>query len=215
MKRWNIGLLAAGLAFCGTASAVDVGVMETAEPIQPKQFKLSAYPLGFDRRGTDDDEGAFAVGLGYGLPYGLDVEGLVARSDVGTYYGSDVEWSAWRHLNWVNFSFGGGIHTVDLDGGGLVSGIDTTAIFTFSPTQRLDLNAALDASFEDVNVDEGSPLPSDARFRADNEFETVYFAPGLEFQLTRHLDLLAEVGVGLNGTSDDYAGAGMSWYFGR
>lgn len=211
MNASRLGLLAAGLAFSGAAAALDVGVMESAESIDPNYFKLGAYPLGFERDGAQDDDGAFAVSLGYGLPYGLDVEGLFATSDEGSYFGSDLEWSAWRKETWIAFSFGGGLHFIDLERGGTVNGLDTTAIFSFTPRPGLDLNAALDASFEDVNVD---GVAGGGRYGADDTYEIAYFAPGLEYSLTRQLDVLAEAGVGLNGSSDDYLSAGLSWYFG-
>lgn len=206
----NLGLVAA-LALAGPAWAADFGVMETAEPIEPRAFKLVGFPMLTDR---DDGagEGAFAVGLGYGLPHGLDVEGQVARDDIATYFGSDLEWNAWTGHR-MRVSIGGGVHTVDLDDGGTANGVDSTAIFTYTPVRRLDLNAALDASFEDVDGGDGTEPALPERWRTDNQYETYYFAPGLEYQLTRSLDLLAEAGLGLSGASDDYASAGLSWYF--
>ena len=163
-------------------------------------------------RDNGDEEGSFAVGLGYGLPFGLDVEGQVARDDIATYFGSDVEWNAWTGHR-MKVSVGGGAHTVDLDGGGSANGADTTAIFTYTPVRHLDVSAALDASYEDVNA--GSALEPNlpVRWRSDNQYETAYFVPGLEYQITRNLDVLAEGGLGLNGESDDYLSAGLSWYF--
>ena len=213
MKK-TFGVLAS-LALCGSASAADFGVMESAESIEPKAFKLTAFPLLTDRDrggGDSDEESAFAVALGYGLPYGLDVEGQVARDDIATYFGSDVEWNAWSGYR-MKVSIGGGLHTVDFDDGGSANGVDTTAIFTYTPIRRLDVNAALDVSYEDVNGGSGLEPNLPERFRSDNRHETVYFAPGLEFQMTRNIDLLAETGIGLNDASDDYLGAGLSWYF--
>lgn len=210
MKTSNFGVLAA-LAVCGPLWAADFGVMETAEPIQPRGFKLVGFPLLTDRPGNDA-EGAFAVGLGYGLPFALDVEGQVARDDVATYFGSDVEWNAWTGYG-MRVSIGSGVHTVDMDDGGRVNGLDTTVIFTYTPILRLDLNASLDASYEDVDGGDGTEPTMPARWRTDNEYETAYFAPGLEYQLTRTLDVLAEGGIGLTSESDDYVSAGLSWYF--
>lgn len=209
MKARNLAVLA-GLALSGPAWAADFGVMETAESIEPRAFKLEGFPMLSDRP-SGNEEGGFAVGLGYGLPFGLDIEGQVARDDVATYYGSDVEWNAWT-FNRMKVSLGSGVHTIDIDRGGTASGADATAIFTWTPVRRLDLNAALDASYEDVNA--GSTFEPDlpGRWRSDNQYETYYFAPGIEYSLLRDLDLVAEVGIGLNGASDDYAGAGLSWY---
>ena len=206
----------ASLVVCGSAAAADFGVMETAESIEPKAFKLVGFPMLTDRNRANrdsDEEGSFALGLGYGLPYGLDVEGQVARSDEATYFGSDVEWNAWSGYG-MKVSIGSGVHSVDFERGGSANGVDTTAIFTYTPVRHLDVNAALDASWEDVNADlELAPGAERDRFSFDNDYETAYFVPGLEYQLTRNVDLLAEAGLGLNGASDDYLGAGLSWYF--
>jgi hypothetical protein len=203
--------MAAGLVLCGPVAAADFGVMETAEPIQTDSFKLVGFPMVTDRD-DGNGEGSFALGLGYGLPYGMDVEGQIARDAIATYFGSDIEWNAWTG-NRMRVSIGGGAHTVAIDGGGSANGIDSTAIFTYTPIRRLDVNASLDASFEDVNGGDGTDPTVPERWRSDNRYETFYFAPGVEYQLTHNLDVLAEVGLGLNGESDDYGSAGLSWYF--
>lgn len=208
----NLGLLA-GLALCGPAAAADFGVMESAEAIEPKAFKVSGFPLLRDRRDAADNDGAFAASLGYGLPYGLDIEGLVARYEQSTFLGTDIEWNAWNIGN-LAFSFGGGMHRVDLDGGGDANGLDTFAIVTWTPVHRLDLNMAFDASYEDVNGRTSATERTD-RYRLNHEFETYYIAPGVEYALTRDIDLLVEIGLGLNGDADDYAGAGIAWYLTR
>ncbi len=209
MKVLTLGALAA-LALCGSASAADFAVMETAEPIEPKTFKLAGGPLVVDRR--DDTAGALAIGLGYGLAHDLDVEGQLAVYEDATWFGADLEWSAWSGRN-MRFSIGGGVHGGDLEHDGTAAGLGATAIFSFTPMQRLDVSAALDASYDDVNVRGVPAEPIAGRFTEDGQYETYHFAPGLEYQLTRQLDVLGEVGVALNGDADNYLSAGLSWYF--
>lgn len=211
MRAFTLTVMAAGLAYGSAAQALDFGVMETATPIEPRHFKLSAYPLAVRDGGRTTDEDGFALALGYGLPHGVDVEGTAARFDGATIYGSDVEWQAWRS-GLMAFSFGGGAHYYDLERGGRIRGLDSTAILTFLATPHLDLNAALDASFEDVNVDVEED-PSLTGADVDNRYETFYFAPGVQYRFTRNLEAMAEVGVGLNTEASDYASAGLSWYF--
>jgi hypothetical protein len=199
------------LGICGTAAAADFGVMESAEPIEPKVFKLTGFPMLVDR-GTHGDD-AFALALGYGLPNDMDVEAQVAYVDNATLFGVDLEWNAWK-ADRMRFSIAGGGHSADLEDGASAIGADATAIFTYTPVARLDVSAALDAALDDVNVRESAVAPpADARFTEDGRYDTYYFVPGLEYQLTRNLDLLAEGGLGLNGESDDYLSAGLSWYF--
>jgi len=56
-------------------------------------------------------------------------------------------------------------------------------------------------------------VPANSRFPVDGQYETYYAVPGVGYHLTHNLDLLAEVGVGLNGESDNYVSGGMSWFF--
>ena len=201
----------AALAACGNAAAVDFGVMETAEPIEPRAFKLTGFPMLVDRSKHGDD--AFALALGYGLPNDMDVELLVGYIDRATLYGADLEWNAWTAER-RRFSIIGGVHGADLEQGASAVGADLTAIFTYTPIERLDVNAALDAALDHVNVRESAVAgAADTHFTEDGRYDTYYFVPGIEYQLTNRVDLLAEVGLGLNDESDDYVSAGASWYF--
>ena len=211
MRALNVAALA-GLALCGSASAADFAMMETAERITEGTFKLSGFPVVIDRGNADDDaETGFAVGLGYGLPYDLDIEGQVAAYEDGTYAGADLEWNAWRG-NRMAFSISGGLHGADLEKSGSAVGVDGTLIVSYNPIERLALSAALDAAYDDVN-DRDASAPADARFPTNGQYETYYAVPGISYLLTRNIDLLAEVGVGLNGDADNYVSAGASWYF--
>jgi hypothetical protein len=210
MKVRIVAALAA-LTVCGTATAADFGVMESAEAIEPHAFKLTGFPMMVDRGVHGDD--AYALALGYGLPNAMDVEVQLAQIDRATLYGADLEWNAWS-ADRMRFSIGGGLHGADLERGASLVGADLTAIVTYTPIARLDVNAALDAALDNVNVDESAGLPpSELHFSEDGRYDTYYFVPGLEYEATRNLDLLAEVGVGLNGESDDYLSAGLAWYF--
>jgi hypothetical protein len=210
MKARTAALVAALAAF-GDAAAVDFGVMESAEPIEPRTLKLTGFPMLVDKSVHGDD--ALALSLGYGLPGDMDVEVQLAVIDRATLLGADLEWNAWTAGS-LRLSLGGGLHGADLDYGARAVGADATAILTYTPLARLDLSAALDAAVDDVNVREAAaPPPSGTHFTEDGRYDTYYFVPGVEYQLTRNLDLLAEVGVGLNGESDDYLSAGLSWYF--
>lgn len=212
MKAINVAVAGSLLAVCGAAGAADFAMMETAARINQGTFKLSGFPVVIDRERADADaETGFAAGLGYGLRYDMDVEGHVARYEDGTFTGADLEWNAWRSGP-MAFSIGSGLHGADLDGGGYAAGADGTAIFTYSPMHRLSLSAALDATFDDVN-NRGTDVPADSRFPTDGQYERYYAVQGIGYQLTRNIDLMAEVGIGLNGESDDYASGGMSWYF--
>ena len=210
MKAIKVAVAGSLFAMCGVAGAADFAMMETADRINQGTFKLSGFPVVIDRDGADAERG-FAVGLGYGLRYDLDVEGHVARYDEGTFTGADLEWNAWR-WNRMAFSIGSGLHGGDLEDGGTALGGDGTAIFSYRPLTRLTLSAALDASYDDVNNRDAS-VPAGSRFPTDGQYERYYAVQGVGYQLTRNIELMAEAGFGLNGESDDYVSGGMSWYF--
>lgn len=211
MRAPNIAALAGSLlALCGSAGAADFAMMETAEPITPGEFKLSGAPVVLDRRGADNDAG-FVAGIGYGAAPDVDLEAQIASYDDGTWLGGDAEWTAWRARG-MSFSIGGGLHGADLDGGGSAAGVDGMLIFSYAPIQRLAVSAALDAAYDDVN-NRGAGVPAGARFATDGQYERYYVVPGVGYRLMRNLELLAEVGLGLNRDSDDYFSGGMSWYF--
>jgi hypothetical protein len=210
MKARIVAALAA-LTVSGSAAAVDFGVMESAEAIESRTFKLTGFPMLVDKSVHGDD--AFALSLGYGLPNAMDFEVQVAVIDRATLLGADLEWNAWR-ADRMRFSIGGGWHGADLEQGASAIGADATAIFTYTPIARLDVNAALDAAIDNVNVNESAATPPpELNFTEDGRYDTYYFVPGVEYQVSRHLDVLAEAGLGLNGESDDYVSAGLAWYF--
>ena len=212
MRTLKVAALAGSLlAVCGTAGAAEFAMMETAERIADGTFKLSGFPVVVDRDRAAGNDTGFVVGLGYGLPYDLDIEGQVAGYDDGTFLGADLEWNAWRQGR-MALSIGGGLHGADLDGSGYAAGADGTLILSYTPMQRLSLSAALDAAYDEVNNREAG-APVDSRFPTDGEYETYHAVPAIGSVLTRNIQLLAEVGFGLDGDSDDYASAGMSWYF--
>jgi hypothetical protein len=211
MRAPNIAALAGSLlALCGSAGAADFAMMETAEPITPGEFKLSGAPVLIDRDRARNDAG-FVAGLGYGLAPDVDLEAQVASYEDGTWFGGDAEWTAWRAQR-MALSLGGGLHAADLDGGGSALGADGTLILSYKPLERLALSAALDAAVDDVNH-RGTGVPAGARFASDGRYERYYAVPAVGYRLTRNLELLAEVGIGLNRDAEDYLSGGMSWYF--
>ena len=74
------------------------------------------------------------------------------------------------------------------------------------------MSAAINAAVDDVN-NRGANVPADSRFPVDGRYERYYAVQGVGYTVTHNLDVMAEFGVGLNGESDNYASAGMSWYF--
>ena len=67
-------------------------------------------------------------------------------------------------------------------------------------TPKLELYGGLNLSFESLD-----DVP-------DSNFTRAYVVPGIEYRINHQLDLLAEVGVGLNDDSPNYVSFGLALY---
>jgi septal ring factor EnvC (AmiA/AmiB activator) len=103
----------------------------------------------------------------------------------------------------------GGVHRVESDFGHPY-GFDITHIasYTTESIPSLRVIGSLDAAYE----------RSDAYYAAaigakDETYWVAYAVPGLQFRVNERVDLIGEVGVGLNDDSNDYVAVGLSFYF--
>jgi hypothetical protein len=204
-------VLGAGIACAGPAMAVDFGVMETADVVTPGEFKFIAFPLAVrhDHPRREQDAG-IAMGAGYGLFRDVDVELQVGAYDGITYFGADAEY-AYGAFHALDLSVGGGAHHAD-SGFGNPWGVDFTHIasYTVPALPRLRFTGALDLAYEYADERFAAALAT-----SDDHYWTAYAVPGAQYRITRNLDLIGEFGFGLNGDSDEYAAAGISYYFRR
>jgi hypothetical protein len=210
MRTRIVPALMAGAFIVSPAFAVDFGVMETADVVEPGDFKFIAFPLTVRDGPRREHDAGVNVGLGYGLGRNLDVEGQIGVYDDITFFGADLEWT-YRADRPLELSIGGGAHAADSDFGN-PWGLDVTHIasYTLPAIPRMRLIGAIDAAYE----------------RADSEFAAAvganyahywvaYAVPAVQYRITELVDVIAEVGVGLNSDSNDYIAAGISYYFGH
>jgi hypothetical protein len=192
------------------ALAVDFGVMETADVVEPGDFKFIAFPLAVRDGPRREHDTGVNVGLGYGLGANLDVEGQVGVYDDITYFGADLEYT-YRADRPLELSLGGGAHGVDSDFGN-PWGLDLTHIASYTPpgAPRLRLIGALDAAWERADSAYAAAIGA-----SDRDYWVAYAVPGVQYRFTEQVDVVGEVGVGLNGESNDYVAAGISFYFGE
>jgi hypothetical protein len=194
--------LALTLAGNSIAAAQDFGIMESAEIIQTGNFKFTGYPmliLGED--GAENDVGVVLRG-GYGFNDRLDAELGVALYDGSTLLGGNVEVALLKSaplVGGVDLSVRGGAHAVRNDGPDAV-GLDLAGILSTRLNRNLELVGSLD--FNEHFRDD--PLP---------DTNTFHLVPGVEYRVTRNLDLLAEFGLGLDDEAANYLSAGVSLYF--
>jgi len=203
-SRWC--LCVCGLACALPAWAVDFGVMETADPIEFRNFKFIGYPLAVRDGAQREEDTGVAVGLGYGFAERWDVEGQMATYDDATYFGGDIEYMFYDEPT-LDMSVSGGNHYVRHDFGSQW-GFDFTGIASYSITRvpGLTVNGAVDLAWDDA----------DLRRRVDSideRYTTAYLVPGVQYRATRNLDVIGEIGVGLNGASNEYGAVGVSYYF--
>ena len=187
------------------AHAQDFGVMESAETINRGNFKLKANPMFVMGRDDADNETGITLGAGYGFTDNFDAEAKLAFYDGLTFFGGDVEFWVLKNQP-LDVSVGAGFHVgnheFDLDDS---SGFDVTVIASAPIAPKLELYGALDLAF--------NHLTDDAFEDADDTgFTTVHLVPGIEYALTRDLDLLAEFGIALNDDSSHYFSIGIAYY---
>lgn len=178
----------------GSAQAQNV-LMNSAETINEKNFKLSAFPTVLLGEKGADNEWGVASRLGYGFTDSFDIEAKFAFFDGLKLYGIDAE--LWFVKGEVDVSGALGIHRTDFEGDRDLTGIDTALLVSGHVADKLELYGGLNVSFESAER---------------RDFTRAYLVPGLEYRVAENLDLLAEFGVGLNDDSSNYASFGLALY---
>ena len=184
----------------GRAQAQNV-LMNSAETINPGNFKLAAFPTILFGKDVDGVEGENETGIagrfGYGFTSRFDMEGKVAFFDGVTLYGLDAEY--WLVKGPADVSVSLGAHKTSTDLGDS-SAIDTALLVSGNIGDKLEAYGGLNLSFESLDdVD-------------DSSFTRAYVVPGIEYKITQDLDLVAEFGIGLNDDSPHYLSAGLAFY---
>ena len=89
-------------------SAQDDGVLNSAETINPGNFKFAVHPMLIFGEGNLDNRAGITLRGGYGFTNNLDVEGKVTFYKDVTFISADAE--AWLARGPIDFSVGGGFH---------------------------------------------------------------------------------------------------------
>jgi Outer membrane protein beta-barrel domain len=193
-------LMLSAVLCAGRAQAQNV-LMNSAETINPGNFKIAAFPtllFGKEVDGVEgEDEFGIAGRFGYGFTDRFDMEGKVAFFDGVQLYGLDAE--VWLLKGPADVSVSLGAHKTSFDGGDS-SAIDTALLVSGHVAEKLELYGGVNVSFESIDdVD-------------DSDFTRAYVVPGIEYKLHNDLDLVAEFGIGLNDDSPHYVSAGLAFY---
>jgi hypothetical protein len=191
-------LLASVLVLHAAAADAQNFLMNSAETINEGNFKLCAFPTALLGEDGAENEWGLASRLGYGFTPSFDVEAKLARFDGLTMYGADAEY--WLVKGRTDVSVSAGAHKSDFEGGGGSTAIDTAVIASRSVASSLEAYVGGSLSFESIDdVD-------------DSSFKRFYVVPGVEYKLGKDLDLLAEIGIGLNDDSPNYFSFGAAYY---
>jgi hypothetical protein len=193
-------LMLSAVLCAGRAQAQNV-LMNSAETINPGNFKIAAFPTILFGKDVDGVEGENETGIagrfGYGFTDRFDMEGKVAFFDGVTLYGLDAEY--WLVKGSADVSVSLGAHKTSTDFAD-TSAIDTALLVSGNIGDKLEAYGGLNLSFESVDdVD-------------DSSFTRAYVVPGIEYKITQDLDLVAEFGIGLNDDSPHYLSAGLAFY---
>ena len=202
-------LLAAalGLCFAMPAAAQYIGVLQSAETMDRGTYKLMVAPIMvFGKDGADDEFGV-AARAGYGFTDRFDAEAKLGFFENGTLVGADGEFwilKGKEEDTGVDFSLAGGVHWMFgkeefLD----IMGFEITPLLSGHLSKSLEMYGGLDASFESIQ---------DAPAGYDDSFTRLHLVPGIEYRVSETVDLVGEVGIGLNDDSWTYAGLGVAFY---
>lgn len=182
-------------------AAQDFGVMESAEIIQRGNLKFTGYPMFILRgEGADSDIGVILRG-GYGFTDRLDGELMVAFHDAATLFGGNLELALVRAgavVGGIDLAARGGVHLVQASGAD-ATGLDLALLLSSHLTRNLEIIGALDfnRNFYDEPVE---------------DVNTLHLVPGIEYRISRRLDLLAEAGLGLDDHASNYVSLGLALY---
>jgi hypothetical protein len=168
-------------------------------------FKIMGAPImAFGKNGADNEFGVAARG-GYAFTERFDAEAKLGFFENGTFVGADGEYWIYRGTekdSGLDFSLTGGLHMMF---GDIVDtmGFEVTPQLSGHVNESLELCGALDVSFESIQ---------DAPKGSDNTFTRLHLVPGIEYRLSDTVDLVGEIGIGLNDNSSTYVGAGIAYY---
>jgi hypothetical protein len=191
------------LLFPTALYAQDFGVMESAETINPGNFKLLVNPLFIFGKDGGSGDNLIGLGAGYGFTPRLDVEGRAAFGSGLAFFGGNVEY--WMLKNDpLDLSVIGGLHFVRGDQAYETTAFDATLLGSKHVARKLEVYGALDLTFNRITDDLARGF--------DRSYTQVHLVPGIEYAISDELDFLAEVGLGLNDNSRNYASFGIAYY---
>jgi hypothetical protein len=115
-----------------------------------------------------------------------------------TYFGADIEFWLYQGRN-INASVVVGGHLTNVKNGMDSYGFDAALLASTAPVRNLEVYGALKFAFDSVK-------------NSDQNYTLVHLVPGLEYRISRKIDLQAEFGIALNDNARSYVAAGLAFY---
>lgn len=185
------------IIFSINVSAQEV-LMNSAETINPGNFKLAIFPTMLIGRNGGDSIWGFAGRAGLGLTRSIDIEAKGATFKNFNYFGVDIEYWFFRGRN-INASVLVGGHMTESKIGADTMGMDTALILSTKPARKLELYGGLKMSFDSIK-------------NTNQSFTLAHIVPGFEYRISSEIDFLAEFGISLNNDSKNYFSFGFAYY---
>ncbi len=187
------------MIFSATKIKAQEVLMNSAETINPGNFKLAIFPTALLGNNGWDTVWGVAGRAGLGLTNRVDIEAKGAIFKNLTYFGVDIEY--WfHHGKSINASALAGFHVTEWKSGLKSSGIDVAVLLSTRPAKRLEIYCGLKLAFDSFN-------------RFNQNFTLAHIVPGFEYRITSEIDFLAEYGISLNNRSKNYFSIGFAYYF--
>ncbi len=174
-------------------------LMNSAETINPGNFKLAIFPTTIIGKNGGDSIWGVAGKGGLGLTRSVDIEVKGALFKNFNYLGVDLEYWFYRGRN-VNASFAVGWHMIDTKIGSDTSGIDTAIMLSTRLSKKLEVYGGLKLSFDSIK-------------NTGQKIDLIHFIPGFEYRVAKDIDFLAEFGISLSEESRNYFSFGFAYYF--
>jgi len=176
-------------------------LMNSAETINPGNFKFAIFPtMLIGKNGGDNTWGVAGKG-GLGLSRSVDIEVKGAIFKNFNYFGADLEYWFYRGRD-INVSAAAGWHMLKSKNGSDSSGIDAALIASTKPSKKLEIYGGLKVSFDTIK-------------NSNRNFTLAHIAPGFEYKITSEIDFLGEFGIALNDSTNNYLSFGFAYYFTR
>lgn len=193
-----IPMMVLSLGALGAGARAQDFVEGNARTIPPGDLRFNAAPVAlFSKAGGPDRWGGEAR-LGYGVTDNFDVEGRAAIFNGFSLVGLGTDF--WVIRGPVDLAIGLGAHKALVQSGPNSTAFDVSWLMDARLSRTVRFEGGMAASFESED------------HVSNSRFERYYIVPGVDWRISRQVDFVSRLGLGLNSQSPNYLSAGFSFY---